>query len=443
MKIFLLPALIFMWFFNSSLSAQNDIINVTTEERKLVLDSITSILERDYVFSDVAMEMNAFVKKRFNEGAYNKVTDPFAFGQILTSDLQQVSNDRHLRVRFEPENIANRRNAAVSESDSIMLAQRRLKQARSENYGFKKVEILEGNIGYLELTAFFGVDEEAGATAQAAMNLLSNADALIIDLRQNGGGSPQMIQLISSYLFGPNRVHLNNFYNRPQNNQTQTWTLPYVPGKRRPDMDVYVLTSSYTFSAAEEFSYNLKNLERATLVGETTGGGAHPGGTRIATDRFTIWVPDGRAINPITNTNWEGVGVKPHIEVAAKEALAVTTVKALEKLLEDGDEDGRYQLRWALDGIKAKNAPISLDPQAINSITGTYGPRKIYQEDGKLYYQREGRSPYELTPMSKERFMIKEIPDFRIRMEFKHDKAESLVGQYRDGRTDRNLRTKE
>ncbi len=443
MKKFLLPALISIWFFNSSLSAQNDIINVTAEERKLVLDSITSILERDYVFPDVAMEMNAFVKKRFNEGAYNKVTDPFAFGQILTADLQQVSNDRHLRVRFEPENIANRRNAAVSESDSIMLAQRRLKQARSENYGFKKVEILEGNIGYLELTAFFGVDEEAGATAQAAMNLLSNADALIIDLRQNGGGSPQMIQLISSYLFGPNRVHLNNFYNRPQNNQTQTWTLPYVPGKRRPDMDVYVLTSSYTFSAAEEFSYNLKNLERATLVGETTGGGAHPGGTRIATYRFTIWVPDGRAINPITNTNWEGVGVKPHIEVAAKEALAVTTVKALEKLLEDGDEEGRYQLRWALDGIKAKNAPISLDPQAINSITGTYGPRKIYQEDGKLYYQREGRSPYELTPMSKERFMIKQIPDFRIRMEFKHDKAESLVGQYRDGRTDRNLRTKE
>ena len=443
MKKFFLPAVFFICFFNSSLFAQNDIASVTEEEKKQVLDSITSILERDYVFPEVALEMNAFVKKRFNEGAYKKINDPFAFGQILTSDLQQVSKDKHLRVRFEPENIANRRNAAVSESDSIRLAQSRLKQARSENYGFKKVEILEGNIGYLELTACFGVDEEAGATAQAAMNLLSNADALIIDLRQNGGGSPQMIQLISSYLFGPSRVHLNNFYNRPRNNQTQTWTLPYVPGKRRPDMDVYVLTSSYTFSAAEEFSYNLKNLERATLVGENTGGGAHPGGTRIATDRFTIWVPDGRAINPITKTNWEGVGVKPHIEVEAKEALAVATVKALEKLLEDSDEAGRYHLRWALDGISARNEQVSLDPQLISSITGTYGPRKIYLEDGKLYYQREGRSPYELTAMSRERFMIKEIPDFRIQMEFNDGKAESLVGQYRDGRTDRNLRTSE
>ena len=175
--------------------------------------------------------------------------------------------------------------------------------------------------------------EYGGETAVAAMNFLSNADAIIIDLRNNGGGSPAMIQLISSYLFDSNPVHLNNFYWRPTDSNSQTWTLPHVSGTRSPDTPLYILTSSGTFSAAEEFSYNLKNLERATLIGETTGGGAHPGGSLIATERFMVWVPTGRAINPITNTNWEGSGVIPHIKTSAREALDKAYTIALEQLI--------------------------------------------------------------------------------------------------------------
>ena len=423
-------------------SAQTELRPVDQAEKDQLIDSITSILDANYVFPEVALEMSALLNKNLRKGSYDKISDPHELAELLTTDLQSISNDLHLRVRYEAEQIERMRNAEVSVQDSIDLVQRRLHHNRANNYGFKKVDILDGNIGYLELSGFWGVDEEAGAAAEAAMNFLSNSDAFIIDLRQNGGGSPAMIQLITSYLYGPNRVHLNNFYNRPNDSYSQTWTLPYVPGKRRPDVPVYVLTSSSTFSAAEEFSYNLKHLERATLIGETTGGGAHPGGTRIATDRFTIWVPDGRAINPNTETNWEGVGVIPHVKVAASEALEVAQIKALEELQKNNKEGQNEQLVWVIEGLKAGKDPVMVPASLLQSYAGNYGPRTIKFEDGNLYYQREGRSSYQLVPMSEDRFMIREVPSFRIQIDKKDGEVIALIGQYQNGRTDRSPRSR-
>jgi hypothetical protein len=422
--------------------AQSSSSEVSSEEKRQVVDSISTILEASYVFPEVALKMTDFLKTKLKDNKYNKIKDAHEFAQMLTEDIRSISKDLHLRVRFDPENIARRRNAALSTADSISLAERRLRNNRVANYGFREAKILDGNIGYLNLTGFFGVDEEAGAAAAATMNFLSNTDALIIDLRRNGGGSPAMIQLITSYLYGPERVHLNNFYNRSNDEQTQTWTLPYVPGKRRPDVPVYVLTSSSTFSAAEEFSYNLRNLERATLIGEVTGGGAHPGGTQIATERFAIWVPDGRAINPITQTNWEGVGVVPHIKVPANDALETAKLKALEMLLKqnEGKED-TFFLEWALEGITSQMKPIAVDQKILKSYAGDYGPRKIHYKDGTLYYQREGNTEYKLIPMSKTRFRIAEVPSFRIEMLKENGQVIALKGLYDNGRTDQNART--
>jgi len=425
-----------------SCPAQNSAGTVSTSEKNQVVDSIAAILKDNYVFPEVALNMANFLETQRKDQQYAGITDAHEFAQQLTEDIQSVSKDLHLRVRFDPERIQRQRNAQLSEADSLALAARRLQQNRTANYGFKEVKILDGNIGYLNLTGFFGVDEEAGATAAATMNFLSNADALIIDLRRNGGGSPAMIQLLTSYLYGPERVHLNNFYNRAEDAETQTWTLPYVPGKRRPDVPVYVLTSSSTFSAAEEFSYNLRNLERATLIGETTGGGAHPGGMQIATDRFAIFVPDGRAINPITRTNWEGTGVEPHIPVPADEALAVAKRNALELLLEQkqGKAD-TFFLEWALEGIRSEMQQVDVDPKTLKSYVGQYGPRKIHYKEGTLYYQREGNTEYRLIPMSPNKFRIAEIPSFRIEMLRENGKVTGIKGLYDNGRTDQNART--
>jgi len=200
------------------------------------------------------------------------------------------------------------------------------------NFGFEKLERLEGNIGYLDLRGFLPA-ALAGETVTAAMNFLANTQAVIIDLRQNGGGEPAEVALISSYLFGSDPVHLNDLYWRPTNETHQWWTSAYVPGKRLTGKDVYILTSNRTFSAAEEFTYNLKSLKRATIIGETTGGGAHPGGPRRINDHFFVNVPSGRAINPITKTNWEGKGVEPDIKVPADKALKTAHLMALEKEL--------------------------------------------------------------------------------------------------------------
>ena len=408
-------------------------------EKQEVVDSISAILDREYVFPEVGRQIHDHLRSKAAKGAYSTITDPMEFADQLTADVRSVNNDLHLRVGFNPEQIAERRNA-VSPEDSLAFMERQRMYSRQNNYGFQEVKLLEGNIGYLNLSGFYEVTDEAGETAAAAMNFLGNANALIIDLRHNGGGSPSMIQLITSYLYGNEPVHLNTFYYRPQDDYSQTWTLPYVPGKRRPDMDVYVLTSQNTFSAAEEFSYNLRNLERATLVGEVTGGGAHPGGTRIATDRYTVWVPSGRAINPISKTNWEGVGVQPHVEVPADQALEVAQMQALEKMIQQKDNPNKFQLEWALAGLKAAKNPAQPDAELLATYVGQYGPRNISLEDGQLYYQREGRSKYALIPMADDLFSIEELSYFRLKVDQKDGKVVGLIGLYSDGRSDYNKR---
>ena len=392
--------------------------------------------------ADVGKDIGDLLKQRLSSGAYNDISDPHEFASVLTTDVRSINNDRHLTVRFDP-NMIGMMQSIKTEADSLAMIEAQKTDARFDNYGFKEVKILDGNIGYLKLDAFYNVTEEAGATAAAAMNLLSNANALIIDLRENGGGDPSMIQLITSYLYGPERVHLNNFYFRPEEETRQTWTLPYVPGKRRPDVDVYVLTSNYTFSAAEEFSYNLRNLERATLVGEVTGGGAHPGGTRIATDRFTVWVPSGRAVNPISKTNWEGKGVEPHIEVSADKALVTAQIHAMEKQLAEADGKLKLQIEWALEGLQAEQNQVELSNKMLKACVGTYGPRKIIMEDGQLYYQRDGRPKMTLQPMTEDLFMLEELSWFRLKMIREGDKVVGVVGLYKNGQMDKNMRSEE
>ncbi len=423
------------------LLAQNDRTALTTEEKNIVVDSIGSKLKSTYVFPEVAKEMAALIEKKSKKGAYKPLSDPYEFATQLTEDLLSVSHDRHIRVRFDPQSIAARQEVHTPQ-DSMDFRNNYIAGLKRSNFGFKKLSILDGNIGYLDLRSFSDV-AHAGPTAVAAMNFLASSDAIIIDLRNNGGGSPQMIQLITSYLFDSEPVHLNNFYWRPTDSHSQTWTLPHVQGTRSPNTEVYVLTSGYTFSAAEEFCYNLKNLNRATLIGETTGGGAHPGGTVNATDRFNVWIPSGRAINPISNTNWEGTGVSPHIKVQSDQALEVAQLKALESLLaKSRDPQQKQYVQWHLSALKAINEPIALQETVLKSYLGNFGPRKITFEDNALHYQRGEGTKYELIPINANEFILKGMSTFRIKFISENGQVVALEGNYDNGRSDRNLKNK-
>ena len=270
--------------------------------------------------------MEDAVRANQKRGDYDAITDADAFANRLTKDLQAVSHDKHLGVNFSPVKLPPEGQKHSPEEEAQFH-----KMLERTNCAFEKVEVLPRNIGYLKFNAFAD-PTFCGPTVVAAMNFLAHVDAIIFDLRENGGGDPKMIAFLSTYLFSE-ATHLNDLWERKGDVTHQYWTLPYVPGKRLDGKPAYVLTSKETFSGAEEFSYNLKNLKRATIIGETTGGGAHPVSGHRIDDHFMIGVPFARAINPISKTNWEGTGVEPDVKVPAPDALATAQKLAAEKLV--------------------------------------------------------------------------------------------------------------
>jgi hypothetical protein len=426
--------------FPLALLAQDKEVVLSEEDKALVIDSLVTMLNREYVFPEKAKEMGELIQKNLEAGVYYDYTDPVKFSEKVTEDLRSVSHDKHLWLGYNPEQIAMLRQMLENENTDLG-DEEMIKRMSRSNFGFREVKILDGNIGYLKLNSF--VSAKYGApTAAAAMQMLAYTDAIIFDLRDNGGGSPSMIQFLTTYLVRE-PTHLNSFYWRPTDEFQQFWTLPYVPGKQMPDIDVYVLTSQYTFSGAEEFTYNLKNMERAVIVGETTGGGAHPVERMVINDGFGVSMPKGRAINPITETNWEGVGITPHFEVSSPDALDKALELAYDSLMRKSDDPERLaQYKWNKESLKAKLEPVSLDESTMKKYAGTYEVRTLSFENGALYYQREDRPKHKMVPMDETTFMFEKIPYFRLKVILEKGKAIAVEGVYDNGRTDRHERTK-
>jgi C-terminal processing protease CtpA/Prc len=408
-----------------------------------VVKGVGELMVKLYIFADKAKEMEALITKKLQGGEYDKIVDVEAFAQALTNDLRSVTKDRHIRVIYGPEYVKQiRARESQSAEDREKWRQQALKEERAANFGFREVKILDGNIGYLDLGGFSGL-REAAETGIAAMNFLANANAVIIDLRRNGGGSPEMIQLLSSY-FLKERTHLNSFENRGEDSLEQFWSFHFVPGQRMFDTDLYILTNKTTFSAAEEFTYNMKNMKRATIIGETTGGGAHPGGTKIVNDSFLVWVPTGRAVNPITKTNWEGTGIAPDIAIESGKALDKARTIALEKMMKAApDGEAKARLQWALNDLKAKAEPAKVDEAVLKRYVGRYTEGEITFENGHLYVLASGLK-LKLIPLSPTYFVPED--DSEIQIEFVLDesgKEYEAVAHFRYGEKERMMRVKE
>jgi hypothetical protein len=298
-------------------------LHIDAASRARAVAGAAALLDTFYVFPDVARRMGDSLRARLAHNAYDSYSNGVMFAIRLDDDLAEIAHDKHLHVGYRAQPIPPERphQAGAPQGPSPEDVAREKEELNRINCGFVKSDQLPGNIGYLKFNMFADVDI-CGATASKALTSLAGTRALIIDLRDNGGGSPAMVAFVSSYLFDK-RTHLNDLWTRRTGKTEEFWTRDTVPGSRfGGEKPIYVLTSSRTFSGAEEFTYDLKNLKRATIIGETTGGGAHPVSGHRIDEHFTIGVPFARAINPISHTNWEGVGVKPDVAVPAKDALA-------------------------------------------------------------------------------------------------------------------------
>lgn len=332
----------------SQIDPQQPPLPIDAPTRDAVIDKTVGILVDNYVFADVGEKMRDAVRARQKNKEYDDVKTGQELAKLLTEHLQAVSKDKHLRVACSTKPLPPQPKDAPSKESRA----KRRESMKKTNAGFREVKRLPGNVGYLRLDGFTDPEAAAGPAA-AAMTFLQNTDALLLDLRYNGGGSPMTVALVCSYLFAADKpVHLNSLYFRKGDRTEEFWTLKDLAGPRYLEKDVYVLTSKYTFSGAEECAYNLQNLKRAVIVGETTGGGAHPGSGFVFSDHFMMFVPTGRAINPISKTNWEGTGVVPEVKTPAAQALDVAHKLAVDRFLERADEETRRQIQADLDRDK-------------------------------------------------------------------------------------------
>jgi len=303
-------------------------LRIDAVARARAVAGAAALLDTFYVFPDVARRMGDSLRARLARKEYDGYANGVTFAMRLNDDLAEIAHDKHLHVNYSARPLPPEEAHPVGAPPPAPSPE---DQARERefldliNCGFVRAEQLPGNVGYLKFNMFADVDQCATTASAATL-------ALIIDMRENGGGNPGMVAFVSSYLFD-RRTHLNDLWTRRTGETKEFWTRDSVPGRRfGGEKPIYVLTSARTFSGAEEFTYNLKTLKRATIVGQTTGGGAHPVAGHRIDEHFMIGVPYARAINPITRTNWEGVGVKPDIMVPANDALATAQKLLLEKL---------------------------------------------------------------------------------------------------------------
>lgn len=389
--------LLILIFFPAIIFSQKTVV-LNSKLRTTIVNNISQLLLDNYVFPDTAIKMSKCIKNKLKEGAYNKITDPVAFSDALTIDLYSVYRDGHMLVQFVPQEVTPE--SVVASTGSSGNNEDPLKKIKQANFGLKKVEILSGNIGYINIDHFWADSVYGKETVKATLQFVSNANALIIDLRNCGGGSQETVNMICGY-FLEKSTHINDMFDRAAQTTTEYWTKPDASFTKLTKMPLYILTNNKTFSAAEEFCYDLQSIKRATIIGEITGGGAHGIFSKDAGSGFVLSIPYSTAVNPITKTSWEKVGVKPEIEVPSDKALETAEIKIFDNLISNTkDASELFNLNWDLELLKAINNPITIDSLTLKSYAGIYGERVFSFENGKLFYQRTGRPKFELEAMS-------------------------------------------
>lgn len=416
-----------------NLNAQQEHLSQT--EVTEVVQKTASLMSDFYVIKEKGQAMSKALLDKLNRGNYNSLNGG-ELADILIKDLRSISNDFHLMMKFYPEGGASQ--YYEIEEDNVS-RENRIERARENNYSIQQVSILSGNIGLLKLNGFSDSQNmEAIQALASSMNLLTHTNALIIDLRDNSGGDPDMVQFLMSYFFEGEAIHYNTFHFRDgKDNYIEKYTLPYVPGRKNATRPLYLLIGKKTFSAGEAFAYALKHLKRATIIGETSRGGAHGSEFKLINDRFDMSIPVARAINPITGSNWEGKGVAPDHEIDEEKAQNLAHMMAFEAVI-DAVEDGPAKLahEWNFLPLKSMLFPSNPSEELLKKYVGRYDEgRRVFLEKGQLKYQRDNGSISTLKAISTTDFTSDQFSDIRLRFDIYEGEVMGLLLYLENGQS--------
>ena len=401
---------------------------LTAEIKKQTIDDLSALLPERYAYKEFGQKLQVLLQQNLKAGKYDSYNSPQDFSTAVTNDLRSLNPDRHLALNYSPQEVqpptANPSPTPLPETDEER-AKRVSKFNRQMNFGFKTVQFLNGNVCNLKFDYFDAFLDYSSPIVDASFASLKNCDAVILDLRENTGGSSEMFGYIAGFFF-KDRTLSGTSYNRLTDTTAEEFIIPQPKEKQLADVDLYVLTSTVTVSAAEALAYNLKYLKGAKVIGETSAGAANPGRVTRLNNLFTAFIPNRHGMHVVTKTNWEGTGVPVDTASPAEDALRIARIQALRKL-QQKTTDPLQQKKFGsyITYLERVNPEKELPEKTLRQYVGEYqGGRNISLKNGKLYYARFAETGGRLYFISNDVFMLSE-GDFTIT--FKRNKQNRVT----------------
>lgn len=396
---------------------------LTAGQRAAAVAAIVSAVETRYVFPDRVPAIRDRLNEGLSTGRYD-TADMGVFAQRVTADLRDSSGDGHMYLNHAPAQYAATAGSDVETEDNPALLAIWAAAARRSNHGLGEMRILPGNVRYLRISQFHWVADRTGQAYDDAMRFLRDGDAVIIDLRGNGGGDHAAVRYLLSHFMKPDQLDIT--FLEAGKDPVQSRTLDNLPAGRLRDKPLYVLISPQVGSAAEAFAYDVQQFHLGTLVGATTAGAANNNTFVPIAPGFMLSVSYGRPVHPVSGTNWEATGVAPDVAVDSATALDTAASLALEGLLARADADpaDRAGWEWARIGVEARVHPVSLPETQLAALAGSYGGRAILFEDGRLFWRRASGQKVALSPMNADGLFAAEGYDDRLRLRLTGDALE-------------------
>ncbi|HVQ10046.1 MAG TPA: S41 family peptidase [Allosphingosinicella sp.] len=375
---------------------------------RAVVAEVRRIIAERYVLPERRPALDAILARGLASGRYG-VADPGQLAERINADLDNAGHDRHLNFRYDPQAAAGLA-ARTAQGEPDQSAYER--QARAANHGISELRVLPGNVRYMAYDGFMWIGPESAGALETAMRFLAGGDAVIIDLRRNGGGSPEAVQYLVSH-FLPGGRPLVTFHMNGQASPDSLSTLAELPAGRMVGKPLYVLTSGGTASAAEEFTGHVGGYRIGELVGETTAGAGFRNDLVPIPGGFVLSVSVGRAVLASTGRDWEAVGLAPTMPTEVAGALDVAHALALRRLAAAAAPQDRARLAAIADGVAARGERRS-PALPLAAYAGRYGERVVSVEDGRLYSRRGARLRVALIPLGGNVFVIDNDPALRV-----------------------------